>query len=49
LALAKQQAFLHPGEVIDQAYVAAHTSAVREQLKKAGVRLAAVLNKALGT
>jgi hypothetical protein len=46
LALAKQHAFLKPGQAVDTAYVAARWVIVRKQLQKAGVRLAAMLNAA---
>jgi hypothetical protein len=34
--------------VVDQSYVEAHAPSVREQLMKAGVRLAGLLTRALG-
>jgi hypothetical protein len=33
---------------VDQSYIEAHTPTVREQLMKAGVRLAGLLTRALG-
>jgi hypothetical protein len=48
-AIAKQQAFLKANDTVDQSYVTSHTATVRQQLQKAGVRLAAVLNRVLGT
>jgi hypothetical protein len=47
-AVAKQQAFLKSNETVDASYVASRTAALRQQLQKAGVRLAGVLNRALG-
>lgn len=48
LAVAKQKAFLKPNETVDQPYVDSHASVVKQQLQKAGVRLAAVLNQVFG-
>ena len=44
---------LDPGEpervvAIERAYIEAHTATVREQLARAGVRLAGLLERALG-
>jgi hypothetical protein len=49
LAVSKQQAFLKVNDTVDSAYVSSRAPTVRQQLQKAGVRLAAVLNRALGT
>jgi hypothetical protein len=48
LALSRREAFLTPGAVIDAAYEARHWPSVAQQLEKAGVRLAALLERTLG-
>jgi hypothetical protein len=45
------RALRNPGEpkkTIDKSYIEAHTATVREQLVKAGVQLAGLLDRALG-
>jgi hypothetical protein len=46
--IAKAQAFLGPNDTVDQSYVLARTATIKQQLQRAGVRLAAVLNQTLG-
>ena len=48
LLLARRQAFLKSSDHVDAAYEKSHWPVVAEQLQKAGVRLAAVLEHALG-
>jgi hypothetical protein len=48
LPLARRFAFLKAGEHVDSAYQASRWTVVKQQLEKAGVRLAAVLERALG-
>jgi len=48
-AVAKQQAFLKANDTVDAGYVTSRTATLRQQLQRAGVRLAAVLNQSLGT
>lgn len=49
LTISKQTAFLKTNDAVDQSYVASHGAIVRQQLQKAGVRLAALLNRVLGS
>jgi hypothetical protein len=47
LALSKRWAYLRPSDRVDDTYSASRWPIVAEQLQKAGVRLAAILNHAL--
>jgi hypothetical protein len=48
LPLARRFAFLKAGDHVDKSYQASRWTVVKQQLEKAGVRLAAVLERALG-
>jgi len=48
LSVARRYAYLQSGDHVDEAYEKTHWPIVAEQLQKAGVRLATVLESALG-